>query len=69
MYILSGKSVHRQIDKERERERERGERERERCVFFLNFVIFFNSDELVYVFQSFVYIFAKNCDHRRDVLE
>ena len=41
--------------------------ERERCSL-MNFVIFFKLLELVYVFQSFVYIFAKNSD-RRDVLE
>ena len=41
MHILSGKS--KCIDRSTSRERER-ERERERCVFFLNFVIFFNSE-------------------------
>ena len=55
-------STDRQIERERERERAR-----ERDVFFLNFVIFLNG-ELVYVFQSFVFIFAKDSD-RRDVLE
>ena len=37
MHILSGKS--KCIDRSRERERER-----EICLFFLNFVIFFNSE-------------------------
>ena len=40
MLIISGKS--KCIDRSTSRERER-ERERERDVFFLNFVIFFNS--------------------------
>ena len=44
------------------------ERERERCVcvcvFFLNFVSFFLLWELVYVFQSFVSIFAKKKSDR-----
>ena len=48
----------------RERERER-ERERNVCVFFLNFVRFFLLWELVYVFQSFVSIFAKKSDRTR----
>ena len=47
MHILSGKSrcIDRSTSREREREREiEREREREMCVFFLNFVIFFNSE-------------------------
>ena len=45
MHILSGKSkcFDRSTSRERERETER-ERERQRDVFFLNFVIFFNSE-------------------------
>ena len=44
----------------RERERERG---RERCAFLLNFVSLLHLLwELVYVFQSFVSIFAKKSD-------
>ena len=35
------------------------------CVFFLNFVIFFLLWGLVYVFQSFVSIFAKKSDRTR----
>ena len=48
------------------RERER-ERERCVCVFVLNFVsfFFFLLWELVYVFQSFVSIFAKKSDRTR----
>ena len=47
----------------RERERER-ERDVCVCVFFLNFVslLFFLLWKLVYVFQSFVSIFAKKSD-------
>ena len=41
MHILSGKS--KCIDRSTSRERER-ERERERCGVFLNFVIFFKSE-------------------------
>ena len=41
--------MHRQIDKERERERER---ERDVCVFFLNFVIFFNSENSSTYFKA-----------------
>ena len=41
MHIISGKSTC--IDRSTSRERER-ERERERYVFFLNFVIFSNSE-------------------------
>ena len=45
-----------------------GERERCVCVFFLNFVsFFFLLWELVYVFQSFVSIFAKKNLNVRDV--
>ena len=44
----------------RERERERGV-----CVFFLNFVSFFLLWGLVYVFQSFVSIFAKKSDRAK----
>ena len=47
------------IDGSTSRERER---ERELCVFFLNFVSFFLLWKLVYVFQSFVSIFAKKSD-------
>ena len=57
MHILSGKSEY--IDRSTRRERER---EREMCVLF-EF-----RRELVYVFQSFMYILAKKLD-RRDVLE
>ena len=64
MHILSGKSMHRQVEREREIERER-ERERDVCTFLIS--SFFNSENSVYVFQSFVFIFAKNSD-RRDVL-
>ena len=39
--------------------------ERERCVFYLNFVSFFLLWGLVYVFQSFVSIFAKKSDRTR----
>ena len=48
------------IDGSTRRERER---ERDVCVFFLNFVsLFFLLWKLVYVFQSFVSIFAKKSD-------
>ena len=48
-------STDRQVERERERERER-----EMCVFFL-FLLW----KLVYVFQSFVSIFAKKSDRTR----
>ena len=50
MHILSGKSEC--IDRSTRRERDV-------CVLF-EFRQFFNSRELVYVFQSFMYILAKN---------
>ena len=48
-------------EREREREREGGGGGGGVCVFFFNFVslLFFLLWELVYVFQSFVSIFAK----------
>ena len=58
---VNNASADRQVERKREtlRERER-ERERERCVFLFHFVSLFNLLwELVYIFQSFVSIFAK----------
>ena len=55
MHIISGKSkcIDRSTRRERQRERER-EREREMCVcvFFLNFVIFFNSENSSTYFKA-----------------
>ena len=47
MHIISGKS--KCIDRSTRRERER---ERESCVFFLNFVIFFNSENSSTYFKA-----------------
>ena len=49
---------------EQQVERER-ERERNVCVFFFEFRQFFSLWELVYIFQSFVSIFAKKSDRTR----